>query len=323
LPGWFTALPAEGLTILLSGLIQHQQQGGNTSMTRRKKNSTADDLLELVAMLPWWAGVALAVVSYFLLHRVASQQGVAASQLGQLGAVMTQTIWKTLATFGQYILPLLCLGGVGMSGWRRKHRTNLIKDVAQSDAASALDGMSWREFELLVGEGFRLQGYQVMETGGGGADGGVDLVLTKPGKNGGEKFLVQCKQWRAFKVGVDVVRELYGVMAARGATGGFVVTSGRFTDEAISFANGRNVTLIDGPKLLGLIRQAKEGVDRSREPRSASSITQPGAAAAQASNCPVCAKPMVRRTAKRGAHAGGEFWGCTGYPACRGTRPIG
>jgi restriction system protein len=30
----------------------------------------------------------------------------------------------------------------------------------------------------------------------------------------------------------------------------------------------------------------------------------------------------VRRTAKRGANAGGEFWGCTGYPACRGTRRI-
>jgi restriction system protein len=31
---------------------------------------------------------------------------------------------------------------------------------------------------------------------------------------------------------------------------------------------------------------------------------------------------MVRRTAKRGANAGGEFWGCTVYPTCRGTRPI-
>jgi restriction system protein len=38
-------------------------------------------------------------------------------------------------------------------------------------------------------------------------------------------------------VGVDVVRQLYGLMAAHGATGGFVVTSGRFTDEATAFAN--------------------------------------------------------------------------------------
>jgi Restriction endonuclease len=50
--------------------------------------------------------------------------------------------------------------------------------------------------------------------------GVVDLVLTRPGKNVGEKFPVQCKQWRDVKVGVDLVRELYGVMAAKGATGG-------------------------------------------------------------------------------------------------------
>ena len=107
----------------------------------------------------------------------------------------------------------------------------------------------------------------MVETGGGGADGGVDLVLTKPGKGGGEKFLVQCKQWRALNVGVDVVRELYGVMAARGATGGFVVTAGRLTDDAISFASGRNVVLVDGPKLVGLIRQAKAGPSSPRRAR--------------------------------------------------------
>jgi restriction system protein len=31
---------------------------------------------------------------------------------------------------------------------------------------------------------------------------------------------------------------------------------------------------------------------------------------------------MVRRLAKRGANAGQAFWGCTGYPGCRGTLPL-
>jgi restriction system protein len=31
---------------------------------------------------------------------------------------------------------------------------------------------------------------------------------------------------------------------------------------------------------------------------------------------------MKRRTAKRGAHAGRDFWGCTDYPTCRGTRTM-
>jgi restriction system protein len=213
--------------------------------------------------------VLLALISYLLLHAIAAQPVVPASQPGQMGAMITQTLWRTLATFGQYLLPLSCLAGAAMSAWRRKERQSHVGAVTQSTASDALHGMSWSEFEMLVGEGFRLQGYRVVETGGGGADGGVDLVLTRPGKNGGEKFLVQCKQWRAFKVGVEVVRELYGVMAARGATGGFVVTSGRFTEDAFKFASGRNVALVDGPKLQPLLRQAQAGtVDLGPEKRT-------------------------------------------------------
>ena len=32
--------------------------------------------------------------------------------------------------------------------------------------------------------------------------------------------------------------------------------------------------------------------------------------------CPVCGKPMQKRTSSRG-----PFWGCTGFPECKGTRP--
>ncbi|HEU6455565.1 MAG TPA: restriction endonuclease [Roseateles sp.] len=225
-------------------------------MARRKDSSPAEDLIELVALLPWWAGVALGLSSYLLLHHVAVQP-ITIVPAGQMGAMVTQGLWKGLATAGQYVMPVICLAAAGVSAWRRKMRRGLVADVVGSQGHDVLDGMSWREFELLVGEGFRLQGYHVTEKGGGGPDGGVDLVLSRPGRNGAEKFLVQCKQWRALKVGVDVVRELYGVMAARGAAGGFVVTSGRFTDEAVRFASGRNLTLMDGPKVFSLIRQAR------------------------------------------------------------------
>lgn len=35
-------------------------------------------------------------------------------------------------------------------------------------------------------------------------------------------------------------------------------------------------------------------------------------------SCPLCSSPMVRRSAKRGANAGNEFWGCSRYPGCKG-----
>ncbi|EFK94882.1 restriction endonuclease [sediment metagenome] len=273
--------------------------------------------MDLVALLPWWAGVLLALVSYLLLHRLAAQPLAPTS-----GSIATQAFWKGLATAGQYVLPIVCLAGAAVSAWRRRERTKLVVDVAQSQATSALDSMSWREFEMLVGEGFRLQGYQVLETGGGGPDGGIDLVLSRPGKSGSEKFLVQCKQWRAYKVGVDVVRELYGAMAAKGAAGGFVVTSGRFTDEAVEFADGRNVTLVDGPKLHGMIRQARARGKPAAAPRPQERARQAASGQLATPECPACAKPMTKRVAKRGANAGQAFWGCTAYPACRGTRAL-
>ena len=45
-------------------------------------------------------------------------------------------------------------------------------------------------------------------------------------------------------------------------------------------------------------------------------------AASDAPVCPLCGKGMRRRTAKQGPHAGQAFWGCSGYPECRGTRAM-
>jgi four helix bundle suffix protein len=39
--------------------------------------------------------------------------------------------------------------------------------------------------------------------------------------------------------------------------------------------------------------------------------------------CPACGEGMVLRTARKGPHAGSRFWGCAGYPQCKGTRPLG
>lgn len=39
-------------------------------------------------------------------------------------------------------------------------------------------------------------------------------------------------------------------------------------------------------------------------------------------HCPACGKPMILRTARKGANAGSQFWGCSGYPECRATLPF-
>ena len=38
-------------------------------------------------------------------------------------------------------------------------------------------------------------------------------------------------------------------------------------------------------------------------------------------HCPICHSQMIKK-ARRGSHAGQEFWGCPNYPDCHGTRPV-
>lgn len=275
----------------------------------RRKPSPVEDGIELSSKLPWWAGVLLAVAAYVGLHSVAASEVTAVVQPGKMAEFVGQMRFKTLADVGQYVLPFVFLVGAAVSAYGRTTRRALHAQVAGSPDQGALNAMSWRQFEALVGEAFLRKGYAVTGTGGGGADGGVDLVL----KMKGETFLVQCKQWRALKVGVNTVRELYGVMAAKGATGGFVVTSGVFTEEAQAFARGRNVELMDGKALHALIRGVS--VPPARIFRDPLSVMTTGAPF-----CPECQSRMVKRKARRGANAGQVFWGCTRYPDCKGTR---
>jgi restriction system protein len=284
-------------------------------MARKKKSSPAEDFIGVIALVPWWIGLLIGVISYFVLHGFATSPVVVVPSGPGLAGSLYGTFVQALAQAGQYVVPFLCFIGAGASVLGRKKRQKLLDDVTEAGDTNALGTMSWREFEQMTGEWFRRQGYAITEVGGAGPDGGIDLVLHK----NGEKFLVQCKQWRSIKVGVGVVRELYGVMAAEKVAGGFVVTSGSFTEDAKKFAQGRNVELLDGSMLIHVLRTASlaQQPSRSGESNAAAEIQQP-----VMSPCPACGSNMVHRVAKRGANAGQAFLGCSRYPDCKTTRPI-
>lgn len=275
-------------------------------MARRKKTTPFEDIIEIVAMLPWWVGVLLALAFYVWLHHVAAQPVMALTDPKQMGAFLGGQLWRTFATLLQYVIPIACLIGAGFSAYRRHERKELHLGVARSPSRSALESMSWSQFEKLVGEVFRRKGFAVEERGGNGPDGGIDLVL----RAGQDKYFVQCKQWKAERVGVATVRELYGVMAAEHAVGGFVVTSGQFTDDAKRFAEGRSIELVGTETLLALIKETADSsvvglVDENAGP-----------------SYPKCGASMVKRTTKKGNRIGERFWGCSSYPGCRGVRAM-
>ena len=288
-------------------------------MARRKKETAVDALIEAVSRMPWWMGVALALLSYMVLHAFATRPPPVMTAPTQISSSITHALVNGLASVGQYLLPLLFSIGALVSFFKRRSAKQLHDSAAQRDDGIA--NMAWGEFETLVGEFFRRQGYIVMEQGGARPDGGVDVLLQK----GSDRYLVQCKHWRALRVGVQPVRELYGVMAARRVAGGFVVTSGDFTEEARSFAQGRELQLINGKMLQSGIRAQAMSASQAGTPvASPAQAVVSSPAASTVPTCPLCHAAMVLRQSKNGPTPGKQFWGCSTFAEtkCRGTREM-
>ncbi|WP_104553860.1 restriction endonuclease, partial [Xanthomonas arboricola] len=174
----------------------------------------------------------------------------------------------------------------------------------------------WRQFELLVGDAFRRQGYSVEETGLGGADGGIDLILRKDGR----RTLVQCKQWQRQQVGVSVVREMYGLLTHHQAHAVKIVCIGTYTRDAERFAQGKPIELIGDEQLLGMIRAVQQKITAQPtatavriEPVFASPDSTASATVAIPS-CPRCGSALVQRRNRR---TGESFLGCIQFPKCR------
>jgi len=62
---------------------------GGESMARRRNSSAAEDLMDLVALLPRWPGVGLALASYWVLQVVATRPSPAMQSAQQIGQSAT------------------------------------------------------------------------------------------------------------------------------------------------------------------------------------------------------------------------------------------
>lgn len=277
----------------------------------RNRKCPLEDVIDLSSRLSWKLNIMLAAFAYVALHLATQIKPQQPAGIGMMGSFVVKQMFITMAMFGQFVLPGAFLIAALISFIRSRKQVKIFNGVARQQKVRSLNTMSWREFEMLICEYFQRNGFKVTPTADG-ADGGIDIKLTM----NGETYLVQCKQWRANRIGVQPVREFYGVMTAAGAVGGYFVISGEFTEEAVKFADGLNLSLIDGQKLLRIFSDMKSaGLINA----TASPVVQVAAPPI----CPKCRERMVKRVARKGANAGGEFWGCIRYPQCNGVRAIG
>ncbi|MEI8197075.1 MAG: restriction endonuclease [Phycisphaerae bacterium] len=271
---------------------------------RKQKGSALDVVFETLKLAPFWVGPVLAAVVFAFIRFVVPLF----FQSPKTGTFDVAVLLRQMVPmFSWLIAGAVLLAWVMAEIWKLMNRRLLNRQTG----LASLNDMSWRNFERLVSEAYHRKGYMAEVVGADSGDGGVDIRLIGIG----ETVLVQCKQWKAFKVGVTTVRELLGVVVSEKADRGIVVTSGRFTQEAATFARqNRQIELVDGPELAELIRGVQAGAI-APPPRTPVPMAI-GAAPA----CPLCGSKLVLRTARKGQNAGSQFWGCPKYPGCRGWR---
>ncbi|MEV4557418.1 restriction endonuclease [Kitasatospora sp. NPDC049285] len=108
-------------------------------------------------------------------------------------------------------------------------------------------------FEELLAELFRRRGFRTSTTARSG-DEGVDVLAEDPDPITGGKIVIQAKRYR-HTVSPTAVRDLDATMRSHGANRGILVTTSGFGPGSRRFAEGRPLTLVDGPTLLTLLRE--------------------------------------------------------------------
>lgn len=98
-----------------------------------------------------------------------------------------------------------------------------------------------QRFEELIAELLDRDGMEVQLTPRS-SDGGKDIIARMDTPLGKHLYYVECKRYsRENPVGVQLVRQLYGVVSAAGATAGLLVTTSNFTKNAVAFTQSTNV----------------------------------------------------------------------------------
>ena len=123
------------------------------------------------------------------------------------------------------------------------------KSAIEYRSLSDLKRMHPFKFEDYIAKLYKNMGYSVKQTKRTG-DGGKDMIATK----NGQTYFVECKRY-SDPVNVHKMRDFVGACVLGGKDiKGIYVTTSSFTNDAKSAANRIGIQMIDGNKLMSMIR---------------------------------------------------------------------
>lgn len=218
------------------------------------------------------------------------------------------TIFAALAIlspeFRVFIVCTVCIAFAGFGVWvfyrlmiRKSKPVQFLENVAESQQfqvsseplpnltlSEQLRKIDWFQFEQLIELIFQHRGYSVKRLGGANPDGGVDLIIESPS----EKFVVQCKHWKKWYVGVRQIREFLGTLADTKIQNGIFITLTGYSDEAKTLADKHGIKILNELDVVKMLEES--GLQYSREISELLSDSR--------KFCPKCEKELVLRTAK-------------------------
>ena len=195
-------------------------------------------VMGFVNHVPGWAVGAAAIVFYPILGLIVPFS---------LKWSLTEFLYANAV--GVCVAAILTIGWLSaqIEGARRRHLVEWTTDLRLLDA---------EEFEWLVGELYRREGWKVEETGHQDrSDGNIDLRLTSRGN----RKIVQCKRWESRQIGVDEIRNFCGTLLREGlpADAGVFVTLSDFNQYARDEAKKIGITLVDGTELYRKVEKVR------------------------------------------------------------------
>jgi len=133
---------------------------------------------------------------------------------------------------------------------RKRRFSKIFKSSNDQNLLSQLRSMKPAEFEDFIADLYRRLGYATHRIGDSG-DGGIDVTA----KKNGVIHYIQYKKYISSKVSLQDVRDFDGPMADSLADSkGVYITTNIFSTDAVEFAKNNSIELIDGLKLLKMVK---------------------------------------------------------------------
>jgi restriction system protein len=159
--------------------------------------------------------------------------------------LVAATLFALLQVFLPPLAPFIALPFVAVAvyvAWKQLHGAS---PANVEERLAALRAMPRENFELVISEAYRRQGYTVEESRGGA----FDFRLRKDNRS----TLVQCRRWKVNQAGVKPVQELHEAMNKLEASNGVCITAGEFSASAREFAAGKPIVLLNHAALTDLV----------------------------------------------------------------------